>query len=449
MRHFLQYWKSEQADIESGKPLEHAASGQYQKIGISKDDVLWIVTLRDYRLTLLGRLMVDRVVGQAEAERHFAKSDLYEAEFHVIAQPGTVQAVSEVDVHDLALTIRFNSPNPELTLNEHGGVDGKQIQAIRELTTDTVSLFSAKLGVGFPTLVELLEKWGFDVRGKLKHRIKAVRHASSNTPVKWIYEQGLQHLETYQSGQSEPIFDGCDYIVSFLGDGGIQAKFIGVYRNLGKAIRGKDAAFKNPQGPPVLVSALANDTIQYHFERDTRFDNLREKIVIHWPNPKGWHQWLPENDKQIIGVADSSELLDTATTIASALGKSIDAGGTLDDEALAFSEGKEKYRLHLSRERSQQLINETKRRAKTKFGRLTCEVCGFDFSLVYGQLGLDFIECHHTIPVSEMPPNGTTRPEDMALLCANCHRMVHRRKPWPKKHELGNILVRVAAAGLS
>jgi putative restriction endonuclease len=30
----------------------------------------------------------------------------------------------------------------------------------------------------------------------------------------------------------------------------------------------------------------------------------------------------------------------------------------------------------------------------------------------------------------------TTRLEDLALLCANCHRMIHRASPWLSVEEL-------------
>jgi hypothetical protein len=33
---------------------------------------------------------------------------------------------------------------------------------------------------------------------------------------------------------------------------------------------------------------------------------------------------------------------------------------------------------------------------------IPCEVCGFAFELVYGTLGIDFIECHLLVPLSEM-----------------------------------------------
>jgi len=54
----------------------------------------------------------------------------------------------------------------------------------------------------------------------------------------------------------------------------------------------------------------------------------------------------------------------------------------------------------------------------------------------YGNRGIGFIECHHTKPVSMLDGKSTTRIEDLALVCSNCHRMIHRTRPWMSVDEL-------------
>jgi len=112
------------------------------------------------------------------------------------------------------------------------------------------------------------------------------------------------------------------------------------------------------------------------------------------------------------------------------------------DEAEGFPEGRIQYRVHRTYERSRRLRELAKRRALKTHGRIACVVCGFDFAAVYGALGDGFIECHHTKSVSTLPEGATTKLEDIALLCANCHRMVHRRRPWLTRDELPNLLLR-------
>lgn len=56
-------------------------------------------------------------------------------------------------------------------------------------------------------------------------------------------------------------------------------------------------------------------------------------------------------------------------------------------------------------------------------------VCDFDFEDVYGELGKDFIEVHHTKPLSSLDQETIVNPqEDLVCLCSNCHRMIHRRR---------------------
>lgn len=61
---------------------------------------------------------------------------------------------------------------------------------------------------------------------------------------------------------------------------------------------------------------------------------------------------------------------------------------------------------------------------------LECAACGFNFNEFYGNWGKGFIEVHHTNPLSRNKGEETeTNPKtDLAVLCANCHRMVHRKK---------------------
>ena len=107
-----------------------------------------------------------------------------------------------------------------------------------------------------------------------------------------------------------------------------------------------------------------------------------------------------------------------------------------------FPEGKVIERIHKSRERNSQVVEIAKRNFKLKNRRLFCEICGFDFKKIYGTLGENFIEAHHTIFVSDMKPNHLTTPDEIALLCSNCHRMVHKKRPWLTMNKLRTLLKR-------
>ncbi|MEH7504943.1 HNH endonuclease [Neobacillus drentensis] len=112
----------------------------------------------------------------------------------------------------------------------------------------------------------------------------------------------------------------------------------------------------------------------------------------------------------------------------------------ITEDDMGFEEGKKKLKQHIVRERNPQVIKLAKERFKEKHGRLYCEVCTFDFFERYGEIGEDFIEGHHTIPVSELEEGQKTRVEDIALVCSNCHKMLHRRRPWLSKDELKKLI---------
>jgi len=110
-----------------------------------------------------------------------------------------------------------------------------------------------------------------------------------------------------------------------------------------------------------------------------------------------------------------------------------------DDLEEEYSEGDEAFRLHRVRERNPKVVRKAKDRFFKKYGRLYCEVCGFDFRVVYGKRGASYIEGHHTKFISDMAQGEKTKVEDIALLCSNCHRMIHV-KPIVSVGELAELI---------
>jgi Zn finger protein HypA/HybF involved in hydrogenase expression len=95
-----------------------------------------------------------------------------------------------------------------------------------------------------------------------------------------------------------------------------------------------------------------------------------------------------------------------------------------DDEGVEEGAYRTAYRLHKYYERNSAVVKRKKEIAQQQ-GTLFCEVCGFNFIVRYPQVGTGFIECHHKTPIH----NGlirTTTVNDLALVCSNCHRMLHR-----------------------
>lgn len=84
---------------------------------------------------------------------------------------------------------------------------------------------------------------------------------------------------------------------------------------------------------------------------------------------------------------------------------------------------KKQYRLHFRIERNSSISEKVK-----KIKGYTCEACDFNFVTKYGELGKQFVEAHHLTPlgtlgIGQFRINIET---DFAVLCSNCHSMIHR-----------------------
>lgn len=90
-----------------------------------------------------------------------------------------------------------------------------------------------------------------------------------------------------------------------------------------------------------------------------------------------------------------------------------------------FEEGKVSEIVRELRSRNPQL----RAKAATRYGT-RCMVCEFDFVKVYGPIAEGFFELHHLRPLSSRPA-GLTKLEDVIVVCANCHRMLHRQSGEP------------------
>jgi len=183
----------------------------------------------------------------------------------------------------------------------------------------------------------------------------------------------------------------------------------GVYMKL-MNFRSLDPVFTSAGKKGLTAGSKADEAVWAEFSQDA----------------KGCHEVA-------IAIIDALEESNESAWIS---GEGFDEG---EDEA---PEGRLLAREHRYRERNRKLVLRKKKQVLQTKGKLLCEVCEFDFALSYGEHGEGFIECHHTKPVSTLRKNGKTHLNDLALLCANCHRMIHRGKKWLGIDELRQLLRR-------
>jgi 5-methylcytosine-specific restriction protein A len=134
------------------------------------------------------------------------------------------------------------------------------------------------------------------------------------------------------------------------------------------------------------------------------------------------------------------ELSVTAHLIRASLLDVMDEDEADEVEGYTAKEGRVSYKHHRTLERDRKVVALRKTAALKKHGTLACEGCGFDFVTKYGSRGIGFIEAHHTNPVHAMQEGDVTTTEDLALICANCHRMIHKAKPWLTMEELRALI---------
>jgi predicted HNH restriction endonuclease/predicted RNA-binding protein with PUA-like domain len=184
------------------------------------------------------------------------------------------------------------------------------------------------------------------------------------------------------------------------------------------------SSFYVPRGKARKVKILFNNKIfdsEYRYEDQTDKNIELQSIRFRKELKKEFEKVFPiaEGEFYIEQGVDLNHFVFSHTSISI-----LDT--TDEDEEIEYSEGKESYRLHRIRERKPEVVKKAKEAFLKNYKHLFCQACNFDFTKTYGDRGQDFIEGHHKKLVSEMKDGEKTKPEDIAMLCSNCHRMIHR-----------------------
>ncbi|MEV1292736.1 HNH endonuclease [Pseudonocardia sp. NPDC049635] len=198
------------------------------------------------------------------------------------------------------------------------------------------------------------------------------------------------------------------------------AELSSVLRQMSPMRAAQDPTFRNVQG----VGRKTHDIATLHPEysgQPTKGGKLTAAVVAAF-------------------LTEPGRMGDLATAIRAAGSLSPDEAPPpdLDDEA-TFAEGRPFERRHLARERDPEARRRKIIQVHNNNGVVRCEVCRFDFETVYGDRGRDFIECHHRDPLSVSGPRQTAL-GDLVLLCSNCHRMIHRYRPWLTVEQLMELV---------
>lgn len=127
-------------------------------------------------------------------------------------------------------------------------------------------------------------------------KIKLVRHADARIDVHELHRLGF--LDDYERRQAKPVFEGAEYILSFLGERGTTARFLRCRRVTGVSTTVPACPVGHPC-PELLLG-----THWYDFAAVPGFEDLEERVVIDWGRGAlSWVQWLREDSpKRVLEV---------------------------------------------------------------------------------------------------------------------------------------------------
>lgn len=141
-------------------------------------------------------------------------------------------------------------------------------------------------------LLELLTSRGFVPN---RRRVKLVRHKDARFDLEELLRQGW--LERYQQFQGGTIFDGCEQIISFIGEEGMKSRFVGVF-DVGPR---RPAAKADKSSVPGIPAWMDDATYWYPTTRRTEFADLENRLVIDWGgSARSWHQWF--SDREVVEI---------------------------------------------------------------------------------------------------------------------------------------------------
>lgn len=142
--HYLLYWKvPPELRPEVGQHFNTAyAASNYLK-RVNPGDVMWIVTVHQHHLYLLGRLKVEFIVDDTSIAQDLVDpqpEEWQDADWYAISNKYAIEPMREIDITHLADKLRFNSRVSEMLEVIEGRVDANQLTALRQLSAQSAQL---------------------------------------------------------------------------------------------------------------------------------------------------------------------------------------------------------------------------------------------------------------------------------------------------------------------
>jgi len=146
-RYFTAYWKNDSwtRELQRGATLNHTAANNFRSKGVAPGDVVYIVTVLKGELYVGGKIVVERVVSQKQAEEAILGENLWNAVDHLIAVPGATAPLRPIQASSsVARRILFTTGKG--LLYRKGKIDEQTLRGVRELTPESAGLLNEVIG---------------------------------------------------------------------------------------------------------------------------------------------------------------------------------------------------------------------------------------------------------------------------------------------------------------
>lgn len=115
------------------------------------------------------------------------------------------------------------------------------------------------------------------------------------------------------------------------------------------------------------------------------------------------------------------------------IGESIKDSEPGDFDDVEYVEGDLKYKAHRHRERSRKIRKDLLKK-RSQENSLHCDLCTYDAKNMPENIREAAFEAHHIEPLEGTKKKRKTKLSDMSLMCATCHRLLHRLMKSEGKH---------------
>ena len=138
MNAYLSYWKPDQVDWDdpTSDIIDYSASQQYHKV--RPGDQVYILTSDAGKMYLVGRMIVNDVVGRQEAATRLGRTPEYEADYYILPAPGAAAPAALIECEDALRKLYTISGGQPERIKEP--ITGQRFQAMRQITPGSATI---------------------------------------------------------------------------------------------------------------------------------------------------------------------------------------------------------------------------------------------------------------------------------------------------------------------